>query len=235
MESAEDLLKRIRKEREERYKKRCDIAKKNRERKPKKIHDFYDAAVELPFDTPETWKNTTLGNIIYDFCYGTSEKSDYDKKGTPIVRIPNVLKKYLDLSDVKYLDSIEKNENNKMKENDVLIIRSNGSKALVGKNCIVPKLAKEFAFASYLIRIRPSIIDANFVYTILNSSIIKGQFFSQAKSSAGINNINTEELASVLFALPPIREQHEIVRQVDKLFAFADKLEEHYQKAKEKI
>jgi len=37
------------------------------------------------------------------------------------------------------------------------------------------------------------------------------------------------------FPLPPLEEQREIVRQVDKLFAFADKLEEHYKKSKEKI
>jgi type I restriction enzyme S subunit len=35
--------------------------------------------------------------------------------------------------------------------------------------------------------------------------------------------------------IPPIEEQQEIVRQVDKLFAIADKLETHYQKAKARV
>jgi type I restriction enzyme S subunit len=34
------------------------------------------------------------------------------------------------------------------------------------------------------------------------------------------------------FPLPPLEEQHEIVRQVEKLFSLADKLDLHYQKAK---
>ncbi|MFH2091310.1 MAG: restriction endonuclease subunit S [Pseudomonadota bacterium] len=235
VESAEVLLERIKKERENRYKKACEVAKKKGEHKPKKIHLFNNNETELPFDAPISWKNTTLGNIIYDFCYGSSEKSDYNKKGTPVVRIPNVLKKYLDLTDLKYLEHEEKNNNNIVTENDVLIIRSNGSKALVGKNCIVPFLEKEYAFASYLIRIRPAIINANYMYIILNAPVIKEQFYSTSKSSAGINNINTEELSNVTLALPPFDEQKEIVRQVENLFAFADKLEAHFQKAKARI
>lgn len=35
--------------------------------------------------------------------------------------------------------------------------------------------------------------------------------------------------------LPPLEEQKEIVRQVDKLFALADKLETHYKNAKVRI
>ena len=35
--------------------------------------------------------------------------------------------------------------------------------------------------------------------------------------------------------LPPLDEQQEIVRQVDKLFALADKVEEHYQKARARV
>lgn len=235
VESAEKLLERIRKEREDRYKKECEEAKKKGERMPKKIHLFNDTETAVPFKYPFSWKNTYLGNVIYDFCYGTSNKSDYDKKGSPVVRIPNVLSKYLDTEDLKFLDTTETNSNNLVSENDILIIRSNGSRDLVGKNCIVPKFDTVYAFASYLIRIRPTLLSAEFVYILLNSPVIKEQFFSQSKSSAGINNINTEELASVEFSLPPPSEQKEIVRQVDKLFALADKVEAHYQKAKARV
>ncbi len=45
-------------------------------------------------------------------------------------------------------------------------------------------------------------------------------------------NLNQKVLANTPFPLPPLSEQKEIVRQVDKLFALADKLEIHYQNAK---
>ena len=48
-------------------------------------------------------------------------------------------------------------------------------------------------------------------------------------------NINLSILNDVLVPLPPLDEQKEIVRQVDKLFALADKVEEHYQKARARV
>lgn len=54
-------------------------------------------------------------------------------------------------------------------------------------------------------------------------------------SSGGQPNIKLPTLNCYPFPLSPLEEQREIVRQVDKLFAFADKLEEHYKRAKEKI
>ncbi|MCD6184805.1 MAG: restriction endonuclease subunit S [Deltaproteobacteria bacterium] len=54
-------------------------------------------------------------------------------------------------------------------------------------------------------------------------------------SGSGPKALNCQKVRGLDFILPPLEEQKEIVRQVNKLFAFADKLETRYQKAKEKI
>ncbi len=131
--------------------------------------------------------------------------------------------------------SPKRKENNLVSKGDILIVRSNGSRDLVGKNCIVQELRKETAFASYLIRIRPVLVESEYIYILLNSNIVRDQFFSHAKSSAGINNINTVQLSNTVITLPPFEEQKEIVRQVEQLFSFADKLEMHFQEAKNKL
>jgi type I restriction enzyme S subunit len=51
-------------------------------------------------------------------------------------------------------------------------------------------------------------------------------------TSTTIAYLNKTNCNSLPINLPPLTEQHEIVRQVDKLFSLADKLESHYQKAK---
>ena len=43
--------------------------------------------------------------------------------------------------------------------------------------------------------------------------------FKKAKSSAGINNINSKELGAILINLPSFSEQAEIVRILDDLLA----------------
>ena len=54
-------------------------------------------------------------------------------------------------------------------------------------------------------------------------------------SGSGPKALNCQRVRELDFVLPPIEEQCEIVRQVDKLFSFADKLEAHHKKAKEKL
>jgi len=54
-------------------------------------------------------------------------------------------------------------------------------------------------------------------------------------SGSGPKALNCQRVRELDFVLPPLEEQKEIVRQVDKLFALADKLETHYQNAKGRI
>lgn len=175
---------------------------------------------------PDGWLIINLGVVVREFKYGVSEKSDANYNGIPVLRIPNISSNLLDLTDLKYLDHSDISKEHLIQKNDLLIIRSNGSRELVGKCALVNELDKPYTFASYLIRIRPIIINAKYLLYLLNSSFIRNQFFNKAKSSAGINNINSQELSSILIPLPPLSEQQEIVRILDNLL-------EDEQKAKE--
>ena len=61
-------------------------------------------------------------------------------------------------------------ENLKLYKDDVLICRTNGNPKLVGKSAIVP-MNYEFAYASYLFKVRPKIdlINSSTLVTYLNS------------------------------------------------------------------
>ena len=89
---------------------------------------------------------------------------------------------------------------------------------MVGKCALVRQLDQAYAYASYLIRIRPKSINHEFLVSLLGSSAIREQMFDKAKSSAGINNINSKELGELRFSLPTLPEQQEIVRLLDSLF-----------------
>lgn len=53
-----------------------------------------------------------------------------------------------------------------------------------------------------------------------------------ARSTSGVNNINSKEIAALTINLPNIEEQKQIVHQVESLFALADKVEKQYQQAR---
>lgn len=167
----------------------------------------------------ESWKKKRLSDVVTEFKYGTSEKSDYNNKGIPVLRIPNIGDNGIDLSDIKYLNHRNVDSESQIHEGDILIIRSNGSRDLVGKAVLVPELGCEYAYASFLIRAKPnhSIINAHYLTIFLNSTDARGQMFRRAKSSAGINNINTKELGAISLTVPSLPEQDEIVHIINEM------------------
>ena len=175
----------------------------------------------------DSWEPVTLKDIVSGFKYGTSEKSDYLFTGMPVLRIPNIGDDGIDFTDIKNLSSETVEAANQIHENDILIIRSNGSRDLVGKCALVPQLDQEYAYASFLIRIKPSErVRAEYLVLFLNSADARAQMFAKAKSSAGINNINSKELGAILLKLPELWEQEEITRQVSKLLLLENQAKE---------
>ncbi|MGM2723203.1 restriction endonuclease subunit S [Bacillus cereus group sp. Bce009] len=217
-ENVDALLNAIKITKEEIYTMEVEKAKLRNYKKPTRPKKFKnDIITENSPELPTTWTYCTLGDVIYDFKYGTSAKSDYEFKGMPVIRIPNIGQTKVNTGDMKFLmdDTVE--SGNSVQEGDILIVRSNGSKDLVGKCSLITKNEENHAFASYLIRLRPVKVMPEFILWLLKSEGIKSQFFSKAKSSAGINNINTEELATTVIPLPPISEQKEIVDKINHL------------------
>jgi type I restriction enzyme, S subunit len=171
---------------------------------------------------------TTVGQVAQDIRYGTSKKCDYNGGVTPVIRIPNIGNRKLDVSDLKSANFSDKElDKLVLQEGDLLVIRSNGSVELVAKPALVEKQYAGFLFAGYLIRIRcnQEQVLPSFLLNVLCSRVVRDAVEIGARSTSGVNNINSKELASLEFVLPSLKAQTEIVRRVEELFAFADKIE----------
>ena len=109
-----------------------------------------------------------LKEIIDSIKYGTSEKSDYSFTGIPVIRIPNIINGFVDLTDIKFLKTASASTYDCLKKNDILMVRSNGSRDIVGKCAIVDDLSQGYMYASFLIRIRlKDNIDATYILLFL--------------------------------------------------------------------
>lgn len=181
---------------------------------------------------------TTIGEVITSIDYGTSKSLNINKKGTPIIRIPNLIEFQLDLSDMKYTKFSEPEyEKIKLRNGEILLIRSNGSRNLLGKSSIVTEKEEGFGFAGYLLRLKPnsSIVVPKFLNYILHSSLVRIQIESKEGASGGVNNINSQEVKTIKINLFPLAEQEEIVQQIENLFKKAAEIEYQYSESIQRI
>lgn len=194
-----------------------------------------DSEIDL-LELPGNWRYARLGAVITGQKYGTSKRCTYDRIGRPVLRIPNIGEggridgcdlKYGELPDSEY-------EQLALREGDLLLIRSNGSVSLVGRCSRVTPEFRGYAYAGYLIRLRPddNMVLPEYLVRAMASQTLRVQIELPARSTSGVNNINSSEVGNLLVPLPPLEEQAEIVRRIDAMFKQADVIEANYSKAK---
>ena len=187
---------------------------------------------EKLYEIPMGWEWIRLGTIVQELKYGTSKRSDYQNDGEPILRIPNVVKGYIDSNDLKFTELDEKEKFAlSLEEGDLLIIRSNGSVAIVGRSAVVDSLHAGFMYAGYLVRVRINTATTNsdFLKIILDSKLVRDQIELPIRTTSGVKNINSTEISGLLIPSVPISEQHRIVAKVDDLMVLCEGLKKTLQ------
>ena len=183
------------------------------------------------------WETVKLGEVIEKPTYGTSKKCDYGIDGIGVIRIPNIGDGFINDEDLKYaVFSEEEKEKYSLKNGDLLTIRSNGSVDLVGKCALISCNEEKYLFAGYLIRLRPNGEKANskFLLYTLESHNLRVQIEEKAKSTSGVNNINSVEIQSLQISLPPLSDQQRIVKEIETRLSQAEAAEARIAEALQK-
>jgi type I restriction enzyme S subunit len=165
-----------------------------------------------------SWELGRLGDYVTDDCYGTSEKTNDDARGTPILRMGNIQDGRLITRSLKYLHIASK-ERGKLvlQPGDILVNRTNSAE-LVGK-CAVFDLDGEYGFASYIIRLRLDQARAHprLVAAYINSPIGRAYMVDEKKQMTGQANVNATTLKKLPLPLPELKSQERIVAALDAL------------------
>ena len=180
-------------------------------------------------------QEVSLGDLWVEAGYGTSVKCSYQNAGTSVLRIPNIRGGQLDLADLKRADSTTDLTKLKLKTNDLLIIRTNGSKGLIGRTAPVRE-DLDAAFASYLIRLRlnPEMVGAPFVSALLESPTLRRRMQQLAGSTSGQYNISLSKLKTLTVPVPALPRQREMMRLLERRASLGDAIEIQGKWAREK-
>jgi type I restriction enzyme S subunit len=179
------------------------------------------------------WKTVRLEEVAKGFSYGSAAKSS--KSGSvPVLRMGNIQNGCLDWTDLVFTSDPDEIEKYRLVDGDVLFNRTN-SPELVGKTAVF-KGTREAIYAGYLIRVRgtPKLLPDYLNYCLGSPA---GRDYCWQVKSDGVSqsNINAKKLAAFELELPTPREQTEIVRRVELLFAFADRLEARLASARRQV
>jgi type I restriction enzyme, S subunit len=218
-EPASELLKRIAVE-------RAELVKKKEIRRENPLDPINPD--QLPFHVPATWVWARIGESVLFTQYGTSQKSNPSERGVPVLTMGNVQDGLVVFSNEKKIPGTSEDlPALYLQKFDLLYNRTNSAE-LVGKTGIYLGDDGIRTFASYLIRLRPSLkfTSPRFVNIAMNTPDFREtQIVPLIKKQTGQANVNGTSLKNMLIPLPPLAEQHRIVARVDELTALCDRLE----------
>lgn len=217
LESADQLLARIKRERDAEGKRTGK--KKLKEPRPLSDEDFVWLS-----SVPEGWCWERLGWMTCGIEYGTGAKSS-ERGEVPVLRMGNIQNMKFDWDDLVYTSDAQEISDYLLHEGDVLFNRTN-SPEWVGKTAIY-KGERPAVFAGYLMRVNQinSIVDPRFLNFYLNSHTAK-QYGNKVKTD-GVNqsNINGEKLANYPFPFCSLEEQRIIVDLLEEQMSSIDRTE----------
>jgi len=173
-------------------------------------------------DVPTSWKVCLLKRAFRSIEYGISDAVGSDGS-IAILRMGNIVSGKIDYTDLKYIDAVDRSL--LLQEGDLLYNRTNSLDQIGKVGLFHGDVEGRFSFASYLVRLR-TVSDSlpEFFAYLLNTENILGLARASAFVAIGQCNLNPSRYGRITVAIPPPKEQLEIVRYLDKATAKIDSL-----------
>lgn len=185
---------------------------------------------------PESWQRVELHELINamkPICYGVVQPGDEVADGKLLIRVCDIYNGEVDYSNLRTISpEIDKQYlRSKVSVGDILvtIVGAIGRVGIVRED-IEANIARAVA------KLSPSfeLVNSMYLYVWLSSPALQWWLVNSSKEVAR-KTLNLKELKEAPVALPSLEEQAEIVRRVEELFAFADRIEQKANAALERV
>ena len=110
---------------------------------------------------------------------------------------------------------------------DIVFVRSNGSKELVGRSIMVENIDYPVTFSGFCIRFRnmhAELVDNRFLLYYFRTTHFKQSLLKYSNDSTNINNLNQEMLNAIRINAPVIDEQKLLVKKMEERVFVIDSL-----------
>lgn len=153
-------------------------------------------------------------------------RSVTDGEGYPVLRLTALHGPVVDTTQQKLGSwTTEAGKRFRIEAGDLLVVRGNGSKALIARGCMVEH-TEEVAFPDTMIRVRPNLelISQRYLFYAWESRPARTQLERVAKLTSGVWKVSQDDLSQVVIPVPTLAEQLEVVAILDRLDALVNDL-----------
>lgn len=234
-EPASELLKRIKKEKEQLIKEKKIKRDKNESQIFRENGVYYEKfadgrieKLEVPYEIPESWEWVRLGSVSQIIADGTHKTPHYTESGVKFLSVQNISSGEFTFDKLKFISEEEHKElikRVKPEKNDILFCRI-GTLGKAIKNTL------DFDFSIFvslgLIRlVDDSIVD--YVISAMNSPL-GTKWIDDNKVGGGTHTykINLRDIPTFLIPIPPLNEQARIIKMIDFISTKVKTYEENY-------
>ena len=242
LEKPEQLLARIKQEREARYEQQLQEwkaavkkweesgksgKKPARPRVPKSVSTMVGEGITQQEALPSGWLWLTAESVgIVQLGRQRSPKNRSKDYPTKYIRAANITEQGLDLDDVLDMDFLPHELSAyRLEKGDLVLSEASGSAAQVGKPAIWDNQIPNCCFQNTVIRHQPYCRDhAIYLLWLYRFFYVSGKF-AQVAGGVGINHLSAFKFAQVVLPLCSLAEQQEIVRLLEERFAAIEQQE----------
>jgi len=202
-----------------------------------KLEIYRQAILKQAFEG--NWEWIVLSDIA-DITGGVTKGRKLDGKQTfeyPYLRVANVQDGYLDLSTIKTIEVLSSDfDKYELKHEDILFTEG-GDRDKLGRGTVWKNEIKNCIHQNHIFRARIQKKDGVSPYFITyyaQSPQGKDYFFKKGKHTTNLASINKTILSNLPIPLPPIKEQKQIVQEIETRLSVCDKLNESIDQSLEK-
>lgn len=164
---------------------------------------------------PHGWKRERFGNIA-EFKNGLNFTNADNGEKIKIVGVGD-FKGFSQLEKTEHLQTIQVankiRDEELLQSGDLLFVRSNGNKDLIGRCLFFPLVKERLAYSGFTIRgrVNKAAIQPEYASYLARSSLIKQQILKNG-GGTNISNLSQQILNDIFFGLPPLPEQKKIAQ-----------------------
>ena len=182
---------------------------------------------DLP-ELPEGWVWARLdaiaalkGGITVD-----SKRKDSTARSVPYLRVANVQRGYLDLSEVKFIDAPESDIKELRLQRGDILFNEGGDRDKLGRGWIWEEQLSDCIHQNHVFRARLFLSEVSSkLVSWWGNSFGKDYFLREGKQTTNLASINLTKLSAFPVPLPPAAEQDRLVEEVDRRLSLVREVE----------